>query len=214
MASLGDVAASGGYLAAAGADLIVAEPSTLTGSIGVFAAKPDLSGLLERLSVHREAFARGEKADALSLMHPFTPAERATLQHQIDAFYSLFLDRVAEGRHLSRELVEASASGRVFTGRQALERHLIDRLGTLADAIALAESAAGLESDEAVTVRREGAFASRGLSLLALAPKAEEPSLATLWRAAPELKPLLLLAEGRLGPILALPEEWLAREPR
>lgn len=215
VASMGDVAASGGYLVAAGADAIVAEPSTLTGSIGVFAAKPDLGGLLEKLSVQRDASARGDKAQLLSLARPWTEAERAAVQRQIDAFYGVFLDRVAKGRKLSRAEVEAVAGGRVWTGQQALERRLVDRLGTLADAVALARERAGLAAD-AVEVRRAsaaedgllGRLGQLGLGRAAAGAEAG-PAFARLALEAPEVRALLLLADGGLGPVLALPEEWV-----
>lgn len=209
IASMGDLAASGGYLVAAGADAIVAAPSTLTGSIGVFAAKPDLSGLLGKLSVHREPFTRGENAQLTSLAKPWTPSEREALERQIAAFYDLFLRRVAEGRRLGRGEVEAVAGGRVWTGRQAYERRLVDRLGTLADAVALARTRAGISPGDAVEVRRTGAGDTRleRLAAGAVAALAPEPPLARAARSSPELSALLVLAE--LGPVLALPEDWL-----
>ena len=212
IASLGDLAASGGYLVAAGADAIVAEPATLTGSIGVFAAKPDLSGLLDRLSVRQEASDRGAKAEILSLTRPWSEPEREALQRQVDAFYALFLDRVAEGRKLPRAQVEAVAGGRVWTGRQALERKLVDRIGTLADAVAMARDRAGLSARDGAVVRRAGARSAwpvpPGFSALARAE--QEPMLSRLARSAPELEALLALSEANLGPLLAMPEDWLA----
>ncbi|HET8732178.1 MAG TPA: signal peptide peptidase SppA, partial [Anaeromyxobacteraceae bacterium] len=208
IASMGDLAASGGYLVAAGADAIVAAPSTITGSIGVFIAKPDLSGLLGKLPVQRAPFTRGENAQIASLAKPWTASERRLLERQIGVFYELFVGRVAEGRRLARDQVERGAGGRVWTGRQAMERRLVDRLGTLADAIALARERAGLSPDELVAVRRvsDGAASlTRAVSgaAEALAP---EPPLARIAAASPELSALLALAE--LGPVLALPEAW------
>lgn len=211
VASLGDAAASGGYLAAAGAHAIVAEPSTFTGSIGVFALKPDLSGLLAKLAVRREASARGQNAQLTSLLRPWSASERAVLERQIGAFYALFVDRVAEGRKLGRAEVEAVAGGRVWTGRQALERRLVDRLGTLGDAVALAAERAGLEPSDEVEVRRD----ERRPGVLArVAPRLEatpRPALLALLDEAPELSALAVL--GELGPIVALPESWFAAAP-
>jgi protease-4 len=210
IASMGDLAASGGYLVAAGADAIVAEPSTLTGSIGVFAAKPDLAGLLDKISVRRDASARGDKAQLLSLLRPWTEAEQAAVQKQVDAFYRLFLDRVAEGRKLPRADVEAVAAGRVWTGRQAVEHHLVDRIGSLADAVAMARAAAGLgEGDAAVRRADSGQGTLDRVGLGALARAAPEPALSRLARIAPELDALLVLSEAGLGPVLALPEDWI-----
>jgi len=211
IASMGDVAASGGYLAAVAANAIVAEPATLTGSIGVFAAKPDLGGLLERLSVHREGSTRGDKAQLLSLLRPWSEGEVAAIQRQIDAFYALFLDRVAEGRRLPRAEVEAVAAGRVWTGREALERHLVDRIGGLTEAVAMARAAAGLGEEDGAVLRRHGALHGMlpVLGLEGVARASPEPPLSRLARQTPELAGLLLLGEGGLGPVLALPDEWL-----
>lgn len=206
--SMGDKAASGGYLAAVAADAIVAEPSTLTGSIGVFALKPDLSGLFEKARVRREPHQRGEKALLTSVEKPWTPAERAALQAQVDAFYARFVERVAEGRHLSREAVEKVAQGRVWTGQQALARGLVDRLGALQDAVDLAREKAGIEKGAELAVRRIGApkgLAERVGSLLD--GSGQDGDAARLLRLAadalPELQALAVLAE--LGPLVALP---------
>jgi protease IV len=211
VASMGDYAASGGYLVAAGCDAIVAGPSTLTGSIGVFVLKPDLSGLLGKLSIRREAYTRGQNAQLTSLLRPWSEPERAVLEKQISAFYGLFLDRVAEGRKLSRAEVEAVAGGRVWTGQQALQRRLVDRVGTLEDAVAIARERAGLAADEDVEVRRtddgDRGPVLRAVGGVASALLPSEPPLARLLSSSPELSALLTLSE--LGPVLALPEEWI-----
>jgi protease-4 len=216
VASMGDVAASGGYLVAVGAETVLAEPSTFTGSIGVFALKPDLSGLLQKLSATRESAARGETAELLSLAKPWSPAERAAIERQVTAFYRLFVDRVAEGRRLSREQVEPVAGGRVWTGQQALERGLVDRLGSLSDAIALARARAGLGPDAVVVVRRaEGDRGVGDLGLSLARAALPQPALVRAAAALPELRALALLAE--LGPVLALPldaAEWGAVRER
>ena len=203
--SMGDMAASGGYLAAVGAGAIVAEPSTLTGSIGVFAMKPDLSGLLEKAGVRREPHQRGDKALVASMTKPWTPAERTAMQGQIDAFYARFVERVASGRKLGRDAVEKVAQGRVWTGRQALERGLVDRLGSLSDAVELARERAGLARDSGFAVRKIDA--PRGLlQLAAAAASALSPAsdaLEVLGDRFPDLRAMGVLAE--LGPIVALP---------
>jgi len=207
--SMGDRAASGGYLAAVGADAIVAEPSTLTGSIGVFALKPDLSGLLKMAHARREAHLRGEKALVTSIEKPWTPAERAALQAQVDAFYARFVERVAEGRRMTREAVERVAQGRVWTGQQALSHGLIDRIGALPDAIDLAREKAGLSAGAELAVRRIGApraLAERlgGLLGQGAAASSDARRLLELASAAlPELRALALISE--LGPLVALP---------
>ena len=208
IASMGDLAASGGYLVAVGAERIIAQPSTLTGSIGVFVLKPELSGLLEKLSVHREVQTRGKNADIASLARPWTTEERALVEKQVDVVYANFLDRVVEGRALPRAEIEKVAGGRVWTGRQALERKLVDQLGGLGDAVAAARQRAGLGPDEVVEVRRIGGGwsdfrLSAGLKALA----GEEPLLRRTGALFPELRTAALLLE--LGPMLALPVEWV-----
>jgi protease-4 len=205
IASMGDLAASGGYLAAAGADVIVAEPSTLTGSIGVFAVKPDLSGLLAKLGVSRAAFARGELSQVESVGKPWNERERRAVERQIDGFYKLFVARVAEGRKLSADRVEAVAGGRVWTGRQAVERGLVDRLGSLESAIVVAAERAGLARED-VEVRRTSAEADGSLVGSALARASETPLTRTLG-AIPEVRALEVLSE--MGPVLALPVDWV-----
>ncbi len=215
VASMGDVAASGGYLAAVGADAIVAEPSTLTGSIGVFALKPDLSGLLAKLSVTREASSRGENAQWRSLLRPWSPSERRALERQIDGFYRLFVDRVAEGRKLPRDETERLAGGRVWTGKQAFDRRLVDRLGSVTDAIALARERARLGPDAWVEVRRTASEAGEFSDLVAEAAArvadAGQAPLARAVAALPELRAVALLSE--LGPVVALPVDWVLPAP-
>jgi protease-4 len=205
----GDVAASGGYLVASAADAIVAQPSTLTGSIGVFALKPDLSGLLAKLSVTRDASARGENAQILSLARPWSPPERELLQAQVERLYRTFLERVAEGRRLSPTEVEPLAAGRVWTGAQAFDRRLVDRLGTFVDAVALAREKAGLDPDEPFELRRFPAEPGTAARLVAGTLAAAEPGEGLLRTAAslPEVRAAAALAE--MGPIVALPPEWI-----
>jgi len=208
----GDVAASGGYLVACAADAIVAQPSTLTGSIGVFALKPDLSGLLAKLSVGRDAATRGENAQMLSLARPWSPQERELIQAQVDRLYRTFLDRVAEGRGLPASEVEGLAAGRVWTGQQAFDRRLVDRLGTLVDAVALAREKAGLGPEDPFELRRFPAGPGGLARLAAGALAAVEPPDGGegLLRAAaelPEVRAVAALAE--MGPVVALPPEWV-----
>jgi len=208
IASMGDIAASGGYLVAVGADQIVAEPSTLTGSIGVFVVKPDLSGTLAKLGVTREAVARGEKAQLFSLARPWSASERQAVEQQIDAFYRSFVDRVAEGRKLPRADAERLAGGRVWTGQQAYDRRLVDRLGSLDDAVALARERAGIDPGADVELRRIGG-GGPGLVETALGGLAEvgAPAALRALAALPEVRALGLLAE--MGPVLALPVPWI-----
>jgi len=198
-----------------GADTIFAEPSTLTGSIGVFALKPDLSGLLAKLSIAREPFTRGENAQWKSILRPWSASERRVLEKQIDEFYLLFVDRVAEGRKLPRDEVERVAGGRVWTGKQAFDRRLVDRLGSVQDAIALARERARLGPDDWVEVRRTSSAPADvgdvfGEALASVAASAEPP-LARALASLPEVRAVALL--GELGPVLALPVDWVAPAP-
>jgi protease-4 len=155
IASMGDVAASGGYYVAAGADEIFAGPGTITGSIGVFIGHFDASELFGKLGLNLVTLKRGESADLFNPGRGVTDAERRTLQAWVDDFYATFVDRVAEARGLSREQVDALARGRVWTGAQALERKLVDRLGGFEDALAEAKRLAGLAPDAEVDLEDE-----------------------------------------------------------
>jgi protease-4 len=135
VASLGRVAASGGYYAAVAARRIVAHPSTLTGSIGVVSGKLHAAPLLERLGVRVEGPQVGAHAGLYDPDRPFTADERVANRRELERVYRTFLERVAEGRKKTLAEVEALAQGRVYTGRQALPLGLVDRLGGLEDAL-------------------------------------------------------------------------------
>lgn len=145
--SMGSTAASGGYYAAVGGGTIFANRSTITGSIGIFYGKVDVAGLLEKLGVGLESFRSAPRADAESIYRPFTDAEREVLGTKVKQFYDLFIARVAEGRHLSPDEVDAVARGRVWTGTQAHQRRLVDRLGGLREALAEARKLGSLPDD-------------------------------------------------------------------
>ncbi|MDD7564143.1 MAG: signal peptide peptidase SppA [Alloprevotella sp.] len=137
--SMGGYAASGGYYMACGADFIMAEPTTLTGSIGIFGMVPDLSGLMtEKLGLHVDVVKTNEASDFGVIDRPFTAAESQAMQQYVERGYQLFLKRVADGRNLSTAYTDSIAQGRVWTGRQALNLKLVDKLGTLDDAIKVA----------------------------------------------------------------------------
>lgn len=146
--SMSDVAGSGGYYVAAGADRILADPGTLTGSIGVVMAKPNISGLLEKFGVHTETIRRGELAGIVSGTESFSDAEFARVRASMDEVYRIFVDRVATGRSMDAGAVDSVGQGRVWTGEQALENGLVDRLGGLLDAIDEAKQAIGVDSEE------------------------------------------------------------------
>ena len=144
IAWLGEHAASGGYYAACAADHVVAAPGTLTGSIGVFAGKVVVRGLLERLGLHREVFAAAPRGGMFSAARPFDDEELDFLRREVGAVYDRFLRCVAEGRGMSTEVVEEQARGRVWTGRQALERGLVDSLGAWPEVLKLARERAAI----------------------------------------------------------------------
>jgi protease-4 len=135
LCSFSDVAASGGYFAAAGCEKIFAQPMTITGSIGIFYGKFDLSGLAHKLGVSFDIFKRGAHADVESLFRPFTDEERAKLYDQLRYSYGRFVHAVAEGRKLPFSDVDAAGRGHVYTGEQAKAVKLVDEYGGLGDAI-------------------------------------------------------------------------------
>jgi protease IV len=133
--SMGGVAASGGYYLAASASRIFANPLTVTGSIGIFYGKADVSGLLRKIGVNIEIYKTGPRADAESLFRPYTAEERRELERKVGQFYSLFLSRVAIGRNMTQQAVDAVGRGQVWTGEQAVARGLVDELGGLRQAL-------------------------------------------------------------------------------
>jgi protease-4 len=142
--SMGSIAASAAYEVSSAGRRIYALPLTATGSIGVFYGKVDVSGLLEKIGVNVETYRTTPRADAESLFRPFTEDERQELSRKVGQFYDDFLGVVAEGRRMSKPQVDSVAQGRVWTGQQALERGLVDRLGGLREAIEDARRTAGL----------------------------------------------------------------------
>lgn len=144
VASLGDVAASGGYWVASACDRIVANPATITGSIGVLMEVSELTELYEQLGIKFETIKSGPHKDMGSPTRPLTDQERRILQGMVDDIYLQFLEAVAAGRALPLAQVQDLADGRTFTGRQAHQLGLVDDLGTFTDAIETAASLAGL----------------------------------------------------------------------
>jgi protease-4 len=150
VASMGAVAASGGYLVSMSADAIVANAATITGSIGVVTGKLVARELKERLGVGSESVRTNANADAWSIDHPFTDAQREHIEATTDLFYTDFIENVAVGRKMTVEAVDAVARGRVWTGADALEHGLVDELGGLRTAISRAKVLAGLDPDDDV----------------------------------------------------------------
>jgi protease IV len=155
VASMGSVAASGGYYIAAAADKIVANPGTLTGSIGVKMEFASVEKLLEKIGVKGMVVKAGAYKDIGSPFREMTDAERKLLQDVIDDVHGQFIDAVAEGRGLPRADVAALADGRIFTGRQALSFKLVDQLGDLDDSVQLAGQLAGIKGKPHVVERKK-----------------------------------------------------------
>jgi len=148
--SMGDAAGSGGYYVAAPADKIVAQPATLTGSIGVLAGKLVVTHLLNKIGVTTDSAERGANSGMFSTFRDFSPAERQRLDAFLDLTYRGFKQHVAAGRHLSEDAVEAVAKGRVWSGEEAKAKGLVDALGGYAVALQLAREAAGVAADAPV----------------------------------------------------------------
>jgi protease IV len=156
--SMGDVAGSGGYYVAAGADAIVAEAATITGSIGVVYAKFNLGNLLSELGVHLDYVKSAPISDAMSMARAMTDGELAQLNETIGHMYSAFTAKVAQGRRLSAEQAEAVAKGRVWSGLAAKANGLVDEIGGMSAAVAIARTRAHLGNDQRhqlVTYRAE-----------------------------------------------------------
>jgi protease-4 len=152
IASMSDVAASGGYYISMPADAIVAEPSTLTGSIGVVITKFVIDGTLKKLGMNMEGVSKGKFADMYSPVRPFSPEERARMAANMQATYDTFVEKAAQGRNTTPEKIDAVGQGRVWTGRQAKEIGLVDELGGLDRAIALAKQRAKIAQDADVEI--------------------------------------------------------------
>jgi protease IV len=159
IASMGTVAASGGYYIAAATDRIMANPGTLTGSIGVIMELANLEGLLKKIGVESIVVKSGEHKDIGSPFRKMKDEDRRILQAVMDDVHSQFIEAVAEGRSLAVSDVRSLADGRVFTGRQAKAAKLVDELGDLDDAIKLAAEMAGIEGEpKVVEPRRRFSF--------------------------------------------------------
>jgi protease-4 len=205
VASVSDVAASGGYYVLCGADAVVAPPASLIGSIGVFVMRPVVGGLLGKLGIGVESMQRGTYADLLELAKPLDDAGRERLRAEIGGIYDLFVSRVSAGRKMTPQRVDEVGRGRVWTGEQALANGLVDELGGLRAAVRRAKVAAGIDADADVELvpypkpkplAEEIADALRGASLRAAQPLALplplerfEPLLAALPRGGALLVP-------------------------
>lgn len=157
--SMGNMAASGGYYLATSATRIIANPGTITGSIGVIAQLPNLTEIADRVGFHMNTVKSGPAKDAGNPFRPFTESDREIYQNVIDDVYRQFVGAVASGRNLPEEQVRAIADGRVLTGEQAKEAGLVDDLGNFQDAVSLAGELGGVEGEpRLVEPRKNEAF--------------------------------------------------------
>jgi protease-4 len=153
VASMSDVAGSGGYYIAMGADKIYAAPGTITGSIGVVSGKFGMAGLYEKIGITTDTIQRGQNSGMFGSSNKFTESERAVMQKFMEDIYLQFTTKAAAGRKMNLDDLQELAEGRIYTGRQAKRVGLIDELGTLEDAIAAAKGLAGLDEDEQVRIK-------------------------------------------------------------
>lgn len=153
VASMSDVAASGGYYIAMGANKIVAAPSTITGSIGVVGGKLALKGLYDKIGITTETIERGKNSGLFASSGKFTDSQRAVVKKMMEDTYDQFTEKAAKGRKMPVDKLRALAGGRVYSGRQAKENGLVDQLGTLHDAIIEAKKLAGIDADADVRLQ-------------------------------------------------------------
>lgn len=153
--SMGSVAASGGYYIASPATRIVANPGTLTGSIGVIMEIPNVEGLMSKIGVKTEVIKSGKHKDIASVFRGINKEDREILQTVLDNVHNQFIQAVAEGRKMLPDDVQRIADGRVFTGEQALKAGLIDELGNLEDAVRVAAKLSGIKGEPTVVSKKE-----------------------------------------------------------
>jgi protease-4 len=165
--SMGDYAASGGYYIACAADSIIAEPNTITGSIGIFAILPNMQKFFnDKLGITFDGVKTGKYSDLGDITRPLTPEEKAILQNQVNHGYDDFTKAVANGRHKTQAYIDSIGQGRVWTGEQAIKLGLVDRLGNINDAIASAAKAAKIKHYNLVTYPDQKSFLNKlGLGL-------------------------------------------------
>ena len=152
--SMSDLAASGGYYIAAGGDTLVADPGTITGSIGIFGGKFNIRGLYEKLGLSIETMSTGPHAEMYSPFRDFTDDEVRLYQDHLQKSYERFLERVATGRRRPTAWVDSVGQGRIWSGAAAAELGLVDELGGLRAALAIARTRAGIEDDDEFDVER------------------------------------------------------------
>jgi protease-4 len=195
IASMGDVAASGGYYISMGADRIFAEPGTVTGSIGVVGGKLAMKGVYDKLGIDTESISRGENSGIFSTTDKFSESERKVVERMMKVIYDQFTSKAAEGRKMKQEDLEKLAGGQVYTGRVAKRLGLIDEVGTLRDSIQSAKRLAGLDPDKKVELivlpKPENPFEALFGGNMDAEREAEARVLASLTTLAPELRGVL-----------------------
>lgn len=154
--SMGSVAASGGYYISAPASRIIANPGTLTGSIGVIMEIPNIKGLMDKIGIKTEVIKSGKYKDLASVFRDMDPEQRRILQSVLDEVHEQFIEAVSEGRKIPVEEVRKIADGRIFTGSQALGLGLVDELGNIEDAIKKAAELAGIKGKPEIVTKEEG----------------------------------------------------------
>ena len=159
--SMGSVAASGGYYISAAADRIIANPGTITGSIGVIMVVPNLKGLLDKVGIKTEVVKSGKNKDLASVFRGIGQEEREIIQGVMDDVHEQFIAAVSEGRKIPLEKTRAIADGRIFSGRQAINVGLVDEMGDLEYAIKSAATLAGIEGEPEVVSKAEKSMLSR-----------------------------------------------------
>ncbi len=212
IASMGGVAASGGYYIASAADEIFAESTTLTGSIGIFSGKADLSGFLDKIGVDYAQFKRGAHADIQSWTRPYTDEERRLMMHRIEEQYLLFRERVVEGRGntLTAEKVDELGRGRIWSGEDARSRQLVDQIGGYLDALERARELAHVKQDTPVFHLPRPSMSLSMRLITSLKAVLHEPSPLDALVMTPRLKRTL----GAAYPFLLMePSRPLARLP-
>jgi protease-4 len=197
--SMGTAAASGGYYIASPATRIYANPLSITGSIGIFYGKADVSELLRKIGVTVEVYKTAPRADAESIFRPFTDDERRELEKKVTQFYDMFVTRVADGRKLSKQAVDAVGQGRVWTGEQALQKKLVDELGGLRQALAEARRLAGMPEETPIVELppSETTLLGKILGIEGVTSKSELPLPPQLFELARALAPFAIYPDDR-----------------
>lgn len=152
--SMGDYAASGGYYISCGADAIVAEPTTITGSIGIFGMMPNVGGLFDKVGLSIETVKTNKHSDFLDVTRSMDDEEKALMQQNVEKGYDLFLTRCSEGRGIEKSVLDSYAQGRVWTGKEAKEIGLVDELGGLGKALEIAAEKSGISEDYRVMIKK------------------------------------------------------------